>query len=69
MIGLHHGIWIQVCDVFPVPLYEFVIKCKVVLVVVILCLEKQRRVKEQKPCPNSTASPRFGMYEVRIMYH
>ena len=31
--------------------------------------KNKRRVKEQKPCPNSTASPRFGMYEVRIMCH
>ena len=48
MTGLHHGIWIQVCDVFPVPPYEFVvIKCKVVLVV-ILYLEKQKKGKRAK---------------------
>ena len=49
MTGLHHGIWIQVCDVFPVPLYELVvIKCKVVLVVVVLYLEKQKKGKRAK---------------------
>ena len=32
-------------------------------------LKNKRRVKEQKLCPISTASPHFGMYEVRIMCH
>lgn len=27
----------------------------------------KRRVKEQRPCPNSTASQRFGMYELSII--
>ena len=47
-----------------------VIKSKVVVVVVVvLCLEKQKKGKKPKMCQNSTASPRFGMYEVRIICH